>query len=405
MEKGNIVGDILRCELPEIPEGWDRLKNPELNRFAKTYNYFKSDEVSSAFQKSVRRGESEAIQWALELYWTGPWHRTNIWNRILVVSVEDIGLACPSLITYLMILRKHAMKEESRDWGSTKPSGNITPFQEVVTQGNAPFQGFAKEQVHGEGQGNYIALARAVQMCVSSRKSRMNDWAAHVYNFGKGIPVEYNLEVYDASSRFKDALKTRDPFKSLLYAEILWRTDKEITMGRQKKAGYLLWSTLGEIAKEGSPMSGIYKDVEELGMSPNWRWQGKTRLLWIHLINMHCYISNEAVSGEATVSDQGVEGGKMMIGGPQSRIENIPLMPIGKCNEYHEGDLVTECLKVFHRKVLGIPDYALDLHTGKGKSMGRGLEHFIEVGSFLNNRAEELISLDDQYLKLCNLTH
>lgn len=36
---------------------------------------------------------------------------------------------------------------------------------------------------------------------------------------------------------------------------------------------------------------------------------------------------------------------------------------------------------------LEVPDYALDKHTAKGKSMGRGVEHFWEVGSHLENEA------------------
>ena len=31
-----------------------------------------------------------------------------------------------------------------------------------------------------------------------------------------------------------------------------------------------------------------------------------------------------------------------------------------------------------------IPDYALDMHTGDGKKMGRGLRHFLEVGARVN---------------------
>ena len=36
-------------------------------------------------------------------------------------------------------------------------------------------------------------------------------------------------------------------------------------------------------------------------------------------------------------------------------------------------------------KKLPIPDYALDMHTLRGKKMGRGLEHFFSEGTKLNN--------------------
>jgi hypothetical protein len=48
-----------------------------------------------------------------------------------------------------------------------------------------------------------------------------------------------------------------------------------------------------------------------------------------------------------------------------------------------------------------IPDYALDMHTMKGKAMGRGLDHFRKEGAKLVNRAgplrgRSLSALDDQ---------
>lgn len=42
---------------------------------------------------------------------------------------------------------------------------------------------------------------------------------------------------------------------------------------------------------------------------------------------------------------------------------------------------------------LDIPDYAFDMHTQRGKQMGRGLEHFMDEGTKLNNRVDR----DDPY--------
>ena len=36
-----------------------------------------------------------------------------------------------------------------------------------------------------------------------------------------------------------------------------------------------------------------------------------------------------------------------------------------------------------------VPDYAYDQHTGRGKQMGRGLDHFFTEGSFCNNHVEQ----------------
>jgi hypothetical protein len=38
-------------------------------------------------------------------------------------------------------------------------------------------------------------------------------------------------------------------------------------------------------------------------------------------------------------------------------------------------------------KRLEIPDFALDMHTAKGKAKGRGYEHFFNEGSKLENES------------------
>lgn len=48
--------------------------------------------VISALQKCIRRGEEDlAMRMAYELYITSTFHEEKMWNRILVISVEDIG--------------------------------------------------------------------------------------------------------------------------------------------------------------------------------------------------------------------------------------------------------------------------------------------------------------------------
>lgn len=330
--------------LPVIPEGWNTLTQPQNSRFAKTYNYFDSSEASSAFQKSVRRGKIEAIQWALELYWCGQRHRTNIWNRILVVAVEDVGPACPKLISHLILLRRHAQPQETGSWSA----------------------------------GHYLALARAVELCVKARKSRLNDWAAHIFDFKDGIPEDMNLSAQQAAQNLVQGLREKEPMACLKWAEFLWSTKETIT-ARYKKAGWLLWTTL-EANLQGIARE-IFTEVRDLGMSDNWRWQRKTRLLWLHLIMVHCYES--------------------VIDKEKSALNKIVEMPIGDLNSPSEGTLIWEIMKTYTRSgIVGVPDYALDKHTSRGKAMGRGLDHFIEVGSVLENRAEELIQIEDIYFNI-----
>ncbi|MBI4288950.1 MAG: hypothetical protein HY671_11035 [Chloroflexi bacterium] len=54
--------------------------------------------------------------------------------------------------------------------------------------------------------------------------------------------------------------------------------------------------------------------------------------------------------------------------------------------------LVDNCLVAsygHHPPGKQIPDYALDKHTLRGKSMGRGFDHFLEVGAHLENHAPQ----------------
>ena len=54
----------------------------------------KLDEVVSALQKDIRRGnEKEALYWATELAENG--HQQYLWKRLQVIASEDVGLANP----------------------------------------------------------------------------------------------------------------------------------------------------------------------------------------------------------------------------------------------------------------------------------------------------------------------
>jgi replication-associated recombination protein RarA len=62
-----------------------------------TKHGYRADEVISAFQKSIRRGEEEdAVFFAYEMLATSDELAEKFWQRARVISVEDIGLADPS---------------------------------------------------------------------------------------------------------------------------------------------------------------------------------------------------------------------------------------------------------------------------------------------------------------------
>lgn len=60
--------------------------------YTKTKHGISADLVISALQKCIRRAdEYTAMRMAYELYVTSPFHEEKMWNRLLVISVEDIG--------------------------------------------------------------------------------------------------------------------------------------------------------------------------------------------------------------------------------------------------------------------------------------------------------------------------
>ncbi len=62
----------------------------------KTYHGYPADQVISALQKEIRRGHAEnAALLAYEMAITSPEMEDKLWQRLLVISVEDVGFGEP----------------------------------------------------------------------------------------------------------------------------------------------------------------------------------------------------------------------------------------------------------------------------------------------------------------------
>jgi len=70
-----------------LPDPWESVR---------TRHGFPADEVRSTLQKEIRRGNLDnAIRLAFEMLSTSPEMEELLWKRLLVISVEDIGMAEP----------------------------------------------------------------------------------------------------------------------------------------------------------------------------------------------------------------------------------------------------------------------------------------------------------------------
>lgn len=73
-----------------------------------TKHEYKADEVISALQKSIRRGkEDDAVFFTYEMVCTSDELAEKFWQRARVISVEDVGLANPGLVTIIYTLYKN----------------------------------------------------------------------------------------------------------------------------------------------------------------------------------------------------------------------------------------------------------------------------------------------------------
>lgn len=75
-------------------------RDPWVN--VRSFHDLPADEVISALQKEIRRGNTEnAARLAYEMFLTSPEMEAKLWKRLLVISVEDIGMGAihaPELI-------------------------------------------------------------------------------------------------------------------------------------------------------------------------------------------------------------------------------------------------------------------------------------------------------------------
>ena len=69
-------------------------RDPWVN--VKTYHGLPADQVISALQKEIRRGNAEnAVLLAYEMIITSPALEDYLWRRLMVISVEDVGFGEP----------------------------------------------------------------------------------------------------------------------------------------------------------------------------------------------------------------------------------------------------------------------------------------------------------------------
>ena len=83
-----------------------------------TTSGYRYDETISALQKTIRRGdEVSAMYWAIELESE---FYLDLWNRLEVISHEDIGITSMEVITFIRTCKTQYLEFRDRDSGSRR---------------------------------------------------------------------------------------------------------------------------------------------------------------------------------------------------------------------------------------------------------------------------------------------
>jgi replication-associated recombination protein RarA len=131
-----------------------------------THGGYRMDEVASALQKSVRRGEErQAIFWATELDLTG--YGNYAWKRLRVLCSEDVGIAWPDGPAVIRALYE--------TWQETRKAEKDRP---------------------PEHSNAMLYLIHAVCLLARAPKSRLVDNACTVFYTGNRAAMEMDVPDY-----------------------------------------------------------------------------------------------------------------------------------------------------------------------------------------------------------------
>jgi replication-associated recombination protein RarA len=132
----------------------------------RTRGGFVIDEVASALQKTIRRGqERQAIFWATELDLTG--YGNYAWKRLRIICSEDVGLAWPDGPTVIRALYEN--------WQETRKAEKDRPLERSTA---------------------VLFLVHAVSLLARAPKSRLVDNACVVFYSGVRAAMDMDIPDY-----------------------------------------------------------------------------------------------------------------------------------------------------------------------------------------------------------------
>jgi replication-associated recombination protein RarA len=97
---------------------------------------YRCDEVSSALQKAIRRGEEElALFFASELDLAG--YGGYVWKRLRIIASEDVGLADPQAVLLVRTLYENWLDQREADRDRWSPASRLFLVNAVLALARA----------------------------------------------------------------------------------------------------------------------------------------------------------------------------------------------------------------------------------------------------------------------------
>lgn len=215
-------------------------------------------------------------------------------------------------------------------------------------------------------------LAIAAGYLAQSPKTRINDWACY-YHLAKEIK---DVEKYYRS--YLSALKKKDINSILTHITDLAFSEKKLPKDLKKELGVkvqhvqiLIWEGFYHVIPQSKYLDMVY----DIALMKTWNSKsdrkGKTRLLYSHVAILWA-LSTFPNDSDGSFKLNLKEG----ISKVKRRVEEVRSL----------------------KGLLGVPDYAYDKHTREGKSLKRGIKHFIEEAAKLEDEADVWKSWSDYFL-------
>jgi hypothetical protein len=150
------------------------------------------DELKSALQKAIRRCDTTSIYWAKKLYEI-PYQIPNLWNRLIIISSEDVGVACHDVTAYV--------------------GDQYKKFHDIENKYNISTKNRYEQR--------YI-LINTVHYLTKQNKSRLCSNVNHAYFKDMQPHIRGNMK-----KCFREALINKDRDKALKYAANLFKQNQE----------------------------------------------------------------------------------------------------------------------------------------------------------------------------------